>query len=412
MVKLVQPNRWRGIGRVLVIASLGLATAVASAAQSAAEFGAVIPAFRPLGPSFYAWRADLLRAEIALHRRATPQRAQLAARAAQTVVTVEPLATAGWRTLARAKMGGNNRQARAVMVAADRLSRRDPAIQAWLLEDGIQRRQVASTLVHFDALIRTEPEARDRLLRQLAVVLENAQARRDLIAYVRADNPWFGDFNRAAISRPGSIMPYASLLQQVRTLPAGAYNEQSYAAVVTRLVREGQFTALRNLYPRLPGADSGAMRSISLSETDDPRYPPIGWVLSEEPDRGAALIQSSDGDDTGAIEIFADPLISAVVANRLIWPPANARTIRWRVADREGARGASANLQLRCLDAVERSENLLERQAASSIAIPANCPVAMLELAIFGGTGRDPATVVIDRLAFGEVPQANRNSQR
>lgn len=390
---------------------LGLLLAVAAFANAAARVEAAIPAFSAFSPSFYGWRATHARAERGLVARPGADAAARLRSLSADVVRSEPLAIPAWRSLALADASTQQMvRARGVMQAADALSRRDAIVQAWLIDDGIRRQDIAGTLRHFDALLRTEPEARAPLLARLVGVLGNAATRRDLAPYVSADTPWYPEFAVAAVQRSRQIAPFATLLADARAVPDSVLLRQLYGNVVTRLIREGQFELLRRVYPRLPGAGVARLTSLSLDEAGEPPYPPVGWAVMNEPDRNAAIVDGDNGG--GAIEALAEPLISGMVARRLVFPPPEARTLSWRVADREGWRDSTASIHLRCLDAVTLSGNLFDPRVANSLTLPRPCPVAMVELHMFGGTGRDPATLLIDRISLSGQPAPQRQGDR
>lgn len=386
---------------------LAIFLAVAAFANAAARNDAAIPAFSSLGPSFYGWRAAHARAERSFVERASPETRSNLQAISRPVAVREPLALPAWRSVALAAgQPGRHDRTRTIMRAADRLSRRDPIVQAWLIDDGIRRSDISGTLRHFDALLRTEPEARVPLLTRLVGVLGNARARRDLARFVASDTPWYPEFAAVALQRTPRIAPLAQLLMDADAVPDDSLLRQIYAGIVTRMVREGEFDLLRRLYPSLPGAGEDALSTLSLTNADESSYPPIGWEMLNEPDRAAAIVDSDDGNGAGAIEGVTEPLIDGLVARRLVFPPADATAITWRVIDRDGWRDSTAVLQARCLDAVAISGNLFAIDTAASLALPRSCPVAMVELRMFGGTGRDPATIVIDRIAFARSGSA------
>ncbi len=387
----------------LVWAAVAALLAASSFAHATGRIGLNIPSFAVFGPSFHGWRAGHARLERALVNRPTDAAAERLTTYARSVVQTQPLALPAWRSIALADAARDRPQrAKAVMNASHRLSRRDPVVQAWLIDEAIRRAAIPDTLVHFDALLRTEPDARVPLLTRLTSVLAVPEARRDLARFVSADTPWFPEFSGVAVQQPGRIAPYAMLLRDALSVPDSPLLRQVYVGVVARLVREGDFAVLRQLYPRLPGAEPGAMTSLSLAQAGDPLYPPIGWTLADEPDRGASLIDSADGGAAGALEAYAEPLVTGVVARRLVYPVAAARTLSWRVVERDAARDATGSIRVRCLDAVVVSANFFDTAAPRSLTLPATCPVAMVEVQIYGGSGRDPATIVLDRIMLGE----------
>ncbi len=410
----VRPSRGGKVAKLAVLGLAGLACATAAFAQSAARVNFPIGAFSGLSPSFYAVNRGLVAQQQAMLNSPTRARAAALRASALRVAAAEPLSRSAWRSLGlAANASGNANGARTIMRAADRMSRRDAAVQVWLIEDGIRRGQVAETLAHFDVLMRTKAELRDPLAARLATVIGNRDARRELVRFVRDDNIWFERFNLAAASQRGSIVPYAQLLLAAEAVPANAIHQAPYAAIVNRLAMEGEFDLLRRLYPKLPGAEPHLLTSIAFGGAAEPLYPPIGWAMAEEPERGAELVASDDGGDAAALEAFADPVTDGLAAVRLVWVPGGARALRWRVVEREGASDASATVRVRCGSTQVASPNQLARGAAAMVALPAGCRVARVELSLYGGTGRDQARLVMDRMTFASsvaAPAANAGS--
>lgn len=381
----VPPIRsWRWLGLPLAI---GLASL--SFAQAAAGVGLPIGWFAPLGPSFFAWQPGHQSLEERLMRpgSVSPDAKHLRD-TERRILTAEPLSSAALRLTAWSDARAGRDAAtlgRARMI--DRITRRDPVAQLWLLEDAVRRDDVPGVLHRYDVLMRTQADLRGPLLEKLSGRLGGDQVRLALAAYADARSPWFPDLLQAA-GRNGHAEEAAALLIGLPALPDTASYRSAYAAVVAALAKENGLAALRRLHPRLPGA--GALGDPGLTEADlSQGYAPFRWAMAAGVERSAELEADRPGQPVLAVR--AVPFSRGEAASRLVLLPGHPVALSWVLnADDQAASGGGARWAIRCLDdgRVTVSGDLLAgRHRRAPQPMPYPCTAAQLALVVDGGTG-------------------------
>lgn len=381
----VPPIRsWRWLGLPLAI---GLASL--SFAQAAAGVGLPIGWFAPLGPSFFAWQPGHQSLEERLMRpgSVSPDAKHLRD-TERRILTAEPLSSAALRLTAWSDARAGRDAAtlgRARLI--DRITRRDPVAQLWLLEDAVRRDDVPGVLHRYDVLMRTQADLRGPLLEKLSGRLGGDQVRLALAAYADARSPWFPDLLQAA-GRNGHAEEAAALLIGLPALPDTASYRSAYAAVVAALAKENGLAALRRLHPRLPGA--GALGDPGLTEADlSQGYAPFRWAMAAGVERAAELEADRPGQPVLAVR--AAPFSRGEAASRLVLLPGHPVALSWALnADDQAASGGSARWTIRCLDdgRVTVSGDLLARgHGGEPQPMPYPCTAAQLALVVDGGTG-------------------------
>jgi hypothetical protein len=394
--------------------------------HAAAQIGLRLPFAEPLGGSFYAWRAEQAQLEQRIVR--NPRRAaRLDARSAglailqHTPLSPRALWSVGMDYSARGQTAG----ARRAMTQAQALSRREPPVQLWLAENAARREDAATALGHLDLILRTRREGSAQIINRMIAVLPNPDARAALLPYLRRDNVWRADFINLASQRGRSAEPFARLLIASPTpLSATLSDRLAYRLVLIRLAGEERYDLMTALYRRLPGADAARLSGLAIDA--DGAYQPIDWAFPEgRPTSGEVVLL---GRNSPALDLYAAAGTSGTAAVRYV-RPAGATRLFWRVVERNDNAESDARMIVRCVagpgaGSVQQSANLLpplsrsNRSALSEamaeesdevaaptnrnfvMNIPRNCTLVRLEVSMIGGTGREPASIVIDRLRF------------
>lgn len=394
----------------------GLFLAVLAFSQAAASIGLAINGFRPLGGSFFSWRAGQTRAAVALVAKGSRVNSDVAARLGRTVLIHAPLSARSlWLVGKSMEVKGQTDQARRVMLQAERMSRRDSAVQLWLGADRLQRGDVAPGLRHFDLMIRVGGEAAEAAIPRMAMIIMAPEGRRHLAPYIRDDNPWLLPLLQTAVEKLPRAAPIAQLLiDRGKQAPDIPDIRQVYAPLMARLVDEGAYAQALRLYPLLPGAHGASLRNVSgmVEGQLDDGYPPFIWRFPEGNDQGAEFV-SVDKGETG-LDIFGAPGTVGIAATKLVaLRPGDA--LYWRVGDRSGNLDGSATWVATCLigegaKKIVKSENMLGSGVAANrplkLALPADCDVARLDIRVAGGIGRDPASLVIAGLKLAPGSKA------
>ncbi|WP_144035830.1 hypothetical protein [Sphingopyxis bauzanensis] len=333
----------------------------------------------------------------------------------RALLVLAPLSSSLMRSIGLGlNAAGNKQAADRAMVAAGRLSRRDGLTQTWLANSALRKSQTTAGLKHFDIFLRTyKPSETAAVINQLVAVLSYPDARKELVRYVDPANPWYARFMGAAVARAPSSAHVAELLLGAKKVPDGEFLRGHYALLFERLIREKAYTQAIRLYPRLPGAKAEVLRTVAVTpETLSVGYNPAIWAFSDHSDQGGSPLESKNG---GALEFYAIPDTIGVAGQKLIEFPNHAmpQTLYWSIAERTVNGGSSAQWKLRCLtsetETTVQTVNLLAAKTGTlmRLAVPAGCRLAVLEMHMTGGIGRDPARIVVDRLALaGATPAA------
>lgn len=398
----------------MAAAAIALLLAVMSFAAAASNIGIPISAFRWTAPFGYPEMKLIDKHDAAIMAKAPSlAAAKKHVETRRSLLVTAPLSGALVRSIGLGlNATGNKQAADRAMVAAGRLSRRDGLTQTWLANAALRKSDASTGLKHFDIFLRTyKPSETAVVLNQLVAVLSYSDARKELVRYVDPTNPWYPRFIEAAVTRTPSSAHVAELLLGAKKIPDGDYLRGHYAFLFERLIREKAYSQAIRLYPRLPGAKADVLRTVAITpETLSVGYNPAIWAFSDQSDQGGSPLETKNG---GALEFYAVADTVGVAGQKLIeFPnPAIPQALYWSIAERDVNGGSSAQWKLRCLtskpETMVQTVNLLAAKTGTlmRMAVPAGCRLAMLEMHMTGGIGRDPARIVVDRLALdGAAP--------
>lgn len=390
----------------------GLFLAVLAFSQAAASIGLAFESFRPLGGSFFAWRAGQTRAALALVAKESQVNSEAAARIGRAALVHAPLSPRSlWLIGKSMEVKGQKDRARRVMLQAERISRRDEAVQLWLGMDRLQARDIAAGLRHYDLLARGGGEAADAVIPRMAMIIMAPEGRRELAPYIRENNPWLFSLLAVAVNDLPRAEPIARLLlDRGRKAPDIPNIEQVYAPLVSRLLNEGAYKEALRLYPLLPGTNPQSLRNVSgtLNGQIDAGYPPFIWSFPQGNNQGGEFV-SVDTGGTG-LDIFGAPGTVGVAATKMI-APRPGDTFFWEVVDRSGNLNGRANWVATCVMGASenkrvQSANLLEstmpENRAMKMDLPTDCDLVRIDMLVAGGIGRDPVNLVIGRMKLAQ----------
>ncbi|ODU27609.1 MAG: hypothetical protein ABS88_15890 [Sphingopyxis sp. SCN 67-31] len=394
----------------------GLLLSVLAFSQAAASIGIKLDTFRPLGGSFFSWRSAQrdLAIELFQKRKKLPDAAKLV-RSGHMGLRYTPLsARSVWLVGKGLEARKDFEGARRVMADAERITRRDTAVQLWLAEDAFRRSSIAGGLAHYDLIMRVEPATQPEILPRLAAVMVAPEGRRYLQPYIRANNSWFRPLLIAAVNGLPRAEPAARLLIERRAkAPAIAELEPAYAKLVTRLVDEGSVDVALRLYPLLPNGKPDALGDVSGVTKNGlvTGYPPFIWSLAND-SFGATLV-SVDAKGSG-IEFYGSSGTVGMAASKLVTPGA-ASQLRWRVYDRSTNLQSAATWIVTCVagkakGAAQTSVNLLDAATPlnkmMAMPLPSDCDVVRLDMRIAGGIGTNPASLIVGDLELAKAATA------
>ncbi|WP_332818456.1 hypothetical protein [Sphingopyxis sp.] len=395
-------TEWRRLLSIkaVIIAILAVALAFFAFANAAAQIGAKLPVFKALGPAFYSSKADLLKLEMAAAKRPAAAGEPRFGAMATATLSRSPLSARALRDYAlHREARGDAAGARKIFRAGNAISRRDGLTQYWLINDAAKRGDVPGALNHFDAVLRTMPEATQPMIERLAISTILPEARQALTRFVRKDNPWLVRYVEAAVAKLPKVEPLAQLFVDSGRAPDLPALRSPYGQIVEGLVNDQKTALLRRFYPLLPNANGSDLKSIAITEEAfRGGYAPVVWDLGQSSDRGGALLTSDGGL---GLELYGLPDTRGIAARKLLVPAPSAQRFSWVATDRSSNQDSAAFWVLSCLrdggkGSEVRSTNLLAPQVPlnGQMPLPKGCDSIMVSFEIDGGTGRDPARMV------------------
>lgn len=387
----------------------GLLLSVLAFSQSAAATGLSLETFRPLGGSFFAWRTSqraLVVDLFAKRKKVDAQRLILSGRAG---LTYAPLSARSLWTIGKGyEAQGKTEAAMRAMSRAQKITRRDAAVQLWLADEAFRRRSIGVGLAHYDLIMRSEPAAMGEILPRLAAIVVAPEGRRYLLPYAHANNPWFSPLLTTATNNLPKAEPVGRLLLERRAkAPDIEGLEQTYAALMIKMVNEGAVDVALQVYPKLPKGNKEVLSNINgmVNGKVAVGYPPFVWSFAN--DAYGATFVSLNSKSTG-MEFYGASGTIGIAASKLV-KPASATQFRWRVRDRSTNLQSSANWIATCVagkakGARQTSINLLDRSVVQgkvlAMPLPANCNVVRIDMRIAGGIGTNPANLIVEDLTM------------
>lgn len=404
--------------RLLGAGLVGAMLAALSFSQVAASIGVAIETFRPLGGSFFSWRGGQRNLAISLDQGRNKANSATLIEAGRMGLTYAPLSARSLWLIGQGFAAQKRPDAALrVMARAEKVTRRDAAVQLWLGDNKLRKGEIGAALRHYDLIIRTEPAAGGEVVNRLAAVMTAKEGRRYLQPYVRADNEWLPALLAAGVERLPRAEPVGRLfLERKAKAPNLPALEPTYARLVLRLVDEGAHDVALQLYPLLPRGNQAALANVSGVAGGKPLtgYPPFTWHFPDGAPQGATLVGLDDGGS--GIEFFGASGTVGIAAAKLITPGATTG-LRWQVQQRSPNLQSSATWVATCLSGRSKGQSrssidLLAKATPErkmlTMQMPGDCDLVRLEMRVAGGIGRDPASLIVSHLGLSK-PAAGRN---
>lgn len=217
----------------------------------------------------------------------------------------EPLVPKAHAILALAEDDPEKRKK--ILDAALALNRREPRLQAVVLQEQVAEADYPAAIASLDRILRVKPSQYNELFPVLINVFAQEGALSEFAKILDGSSEWHGRFFRFAASQPSALRNLAALRSQM------AFDDEVTDRTLMRsLVREGDVATAASLYQRI--ADPAATAAVVGWETD---YPPFDWSLTDE--AGLRAQPSLSGEE---LEISVKPGKGGVVARRLLRAPA------------------------------------------------------------------------------------------
>ncbi len=388
-------NMVRGIGllRILLCVVAGLAAAWGALALALSGVA------RTKSPDLALWlvpneatalatKAELL--FFAAPTKPAPQVRTLA-RAALRSQAINPDALAVLGFLSEVK--GDAVAAERLVRASDRLSRRQSAVQLWLIESSVRKGDVAQALVHYDRALRTKPDTQKLLFPVLAAAITNPEIRSALKPYVRSKTGWADQFLLYASSQAPDLRAVVDLVTETGGPVDPGNNMRQKQILLSSLVSKGAYDDARRVYRLMPGQKEARLISPAFDASDkDARFGAMGWQIFDDPDAGGSF---ENGEDRNRVRlsVFANAATTRPVATRLLYLAPGSYRLSVVLAAIEPGDGGYLRWQLRCMAGAAASAAPIWVQDSTAnidgaaITVPTTCAVQRLELIAAGGRG-------------------------
>ena len=218
---------------------------------------------------------------------------------------LEPLVPKAHAILALAEDDPEKRKQ--ILDAALALNRREPRLQAVVLQQQVADANYPAAIASLDRILRVKPSQYNELFPVLINVFAQEGATDEFAKILDGSSEWHGRFFRFAASQPSALRNMAELRRKM-----SFDDEVTDRALLRSLVREGDVATAYSLYQRIAGAD--ATDAVGAWSSD---YPPFDWSLTDEAGLRAQPSLTGKG-----LEISVKPGKGGVVARRLIRAPA------------------------------------------------------------------------------------------
>ncbi|NNC73132.1 MAG: hypothetical protein HKN78_09700 [Sphingomonadaceae bacterium] len=307
-----------------------------------------------------------------------------------------------------AQAQGERDTAAALMLAGQRLSRRDQLINNWLIRYHAEDGDLDRVALLLDRVFRVQPAIGPTYIAALVSALENDGAIPMLAGLLAAAPEWRTQFWDAIFANEAAI-PNAARLR----LDQQGQDENLLAfdrALVSRRIADENFGGAAGYYAALRGRNPAIRRDlVPLARGDTaPSLPPLDWEL------GANRAFATSVDETGRLRVaIRNRTEESTAARRLVALEPGQYRLLAAIELGEGVSRPDGLVQLRCAASSVRAQPSLIVEAGTRVDrrfdIGAGaCRYYWLEIVISARGNTVPATIVIDRLRI--EPATNRLS--
>lgn len=298
-------------------------------------------------------------------------RAQGFARAAVRASAVSPDALRTLAILERAR--GRDARAGELLLASQRLTRRDLSTTVLLIEEFVRRNDVPGALRQYDFALRTSRQAPAILFPNLFAASNNAWIRPEITKILARDPAWSDAFSAQLIDSDVTPEIKVRLAQDL----AGRrwFGEPFRNAMTARLVRDESFA----LAARLAGVKTGYDPALRTALAVAPESPAFAWKLAN-----GYSVESDISIDAGrqSLEVRLDPEFRDSPARLLTMLPPGTYRLSSALAKAEGDVEAAWAVRCAAPSRADLVRLLLTTAADNAVvfAVPSDCAAQWLEL--------------------------------
>lgn len=234
-------------------------------------------------------------------------------RAAVSALIKTPLNRSSLRIIGMdAAMKGDKAAAADVLALSNRVSRRDPWTEVWLLEEAARKDDFRAFVAHYHAALAVNPEFAPALNPLLVEVTAFPQIRVALQPYLRHGARWAPGY-LAAAAKDSELDDVLDLVNPVAHHLGGEAYETSVSRILLRLSAAGRSDeAMRLAEVVWPDFQPTAFaEDLPSASSTDPRLGSLAWTFGEGTGVASRLLARN-----GGFETTLAPLARGVVAAR------------------------------------------------------------------------------------------------
>ena len=299
----------------------------------------------------------------------------------------DPTIVEAWRTLGMTAAGrGDPLRAALMMRFSNELSRRDLATQLWLIEECVQRNDIAGALRHYDAALRTSSESQEILLPILVAATGHNDIIPPLAALLYTRPPWATTFLERLAAAPPDPANLVRLLALSRNF--GPDGHAILATAMRSLAARGDFAHAWALYIALVGnrarTDRLLVRNGAFEEPN--AYVPFDWQLTSESGLSGDVVRANHGMRA---QVTAASGSGGTAARQLLLVPPGEYVFSALAGPLGDTRPARIQWQIHCASG---PQGTLSQTAAGPVVapvvmqigfrVPLDCPAQWLDLNI------------------------------
>lgn len=291
-----------------------------------------------------------------------------------------------------AEAAGDTVKAEAYFRQAEKLTRRDPVAQLWLIENAVQKGDTKQALVHYDIALRTSPPIQELLFPNLLAALDDTEIRAALRPYVRAQQGWAAGFLSYANANGKDLPALTSLILESGGLADPVADRSQRFQLMSRLISERYFAEASRLYFRMPGARKERLTDAGFDSLDqDGGSGPMGWQIIDDPDAGGGFAAGESGQRP-TLSVFANSSTTRTVATKLLYLVPGSYVFSTKLAAIERGDGGFLRWQLTCASGESAaplwSFDTISSTVKAQFAVPPQCNAQRLDLIVSGGKGQ------------------------
>lgn len=331
---------------------------------------------------------------------ATPKDRARADSLAKRALQQDSIAASAWATLGvNAEIQGNKTMARGYFAQAQKLSRRELRTQLFMIENAVQREDIAGALHQYDMTLRVFPHIGDILYPVLSSAISDPVIRRELVKTLARRPSWADNFLIFAAGDGFDPKSTSSLLTDLQRVKVAA-PEIAQASVVNKLIAEGLLDAAWSYYSSFrSGADRLRARDPDFSANlEVPSQ--FDWTPIND---GSGVTASIHG---GIFDFAAPPGLGGPILQQLQLLPPGTYELSGHSIGIEQEASALPYWTLSCRGGVQLgrvevpNSSTANGNFSGTLTVPAGCPVQSLVLTVRSTDAVSGLSGQFDRVAL------------